>query len=428
MKIKINHISKTEGHLDFLGQLLNGDVKQAKIITTEGVRLIEGILNGRNYQDVPIITARICGICPIVHSLTAIKAIEVAFGVKPSSQTIKLRKVMELAQIIHSHVLHLYFLSIPDFYGIADDLNFIKMKPRQTQATITSRNFSAKLLNTIGGRVIHPIATEVGGFKVLPSKKQLEDILADFPEAMKAAINLALFTSKIPFPKFFRTTTFLSLKTKKEYAIYEGNFISSNGLNIKPQKYSKAISEIQLPYQAAKRAHFKGKSFMVGALARLNNNHSQLSNTAKKIVKDLKLKFPIHNTFLNILAQAIEVVHATEVISKILKDLIKTLKPERSLGRKLDLIAGANPQGKTTYGAAAMEAPRGTLFHAYQIDRDGNIIKAEIITPTVMFLSNLEEDLKVYLPDLKKLSKGQREQKIKTLIRAYDPCIACATH
>ncbi|MFA6537689.1 MAG: nickel-dependent hydrogenase large subunit, partial [Patescibacteria group bacterium] len=168
MKIKIDHLAKMEGHLDFIGDILQGDVAEAKIKTTEGVRLIESILVGRHFSDVPIITARICGICPVVHSLNTIKTIENAFGLKVSEQTIKLRQLMELSQIIHSHALHLYFLSMPDFYGVRDDVDFIKKHPTQAQAAIVSREFALKILEIVAGRAIHPIACEVGGFKVLP--------------------------------------------------------------------------------------------------------------------------------------------------------------------------------------------------------------------------------------------------------------------
>ncbi len=136
-----------EGHLDFIGDILRGDVATAKIKTTEGVRLIESIIVGRHYSDVPIITARICGVCPVVHSLNTIKCIEDAFEVKPSEQTVKLRKLMELCQFIHSHALHMYFLSMPDFYGVKDDVDFIKKHPTEAQAALKSREFALKILD-----------------------------------------------------------------------------------------------------------------------------------------------------------------------------------------------------------------------------------------------------------------------------------------
>jgi len=428
MKIVINHLSKMEGHADFIGDILHGDVAQAKIKTTEGVRLIESILVGRKFYDVPIITARICGICPVVHSLNTIKCLENAFAIKPSDQTVKLRQLMELSQLIHSHALHLYFLSMPDFYGVKDDLEFIKKNPTQAQSAIKSRAFALKILEVIGGRAIHPIACEVGGFKVLPKKARLEDLLDLWEEAMEAALDLMVFAVGLPIPEFFRPQEFACLYDKKDYAIYDGDIKFLSGKIFTPQHYGKIIDEYQLLDSGAKRANYKGKSFMVGALARLNINHDKLSPEAKKIVKDLEFSFPINNTFYNVIAQALELVHATETAGILLKDLIKNIKPEESLGKRLNLIGNANPKGKVTSGYSVMEAPRGILYDMLRLDENGIVLKADIITPTVQFLNNIEQDLLVFMPGLEKMNSDAREQKIKTLIRAYDPCISCATH
>jgi len=429
MKIKINHIEKMEGHMDFEGALLKGDVAQAKILTTEGIRLMEGILVGRNYMQAPIITSRICGICPVVHALTAINAIEDALSIKPSVQTVKLRKIMEYAQVIHSHTLHLYFLSMPDFFGIDNDLEFLKKHPKAGTAALSIRNWSTGLLKAITTRIIHPIASEIGGFKTLPKKKKLEEIYFDWEKAMLDAMELVLFAASIKYPALWRSTEFISLDDTKEYAIYQGNIKTYTGDKITIKNICQAIEEHQLPGLAAKRAKYQGRAFMVGALARLNNNNEKLAPQAKQAVSDLKLSFPLYNSFFNVLAQAIEVLHCVEEIGNLLEEIIKSgIKEEKSLSKKLSLIAFGNPKNKTTFGSAVMEAPRGILYHSYEIDRNGNIVSNQIITPTVMFLSNIEEDLKMLLPKVKNLTAKERELKIKTLIRAYDPCISCATH
>ena len=125
----------------------------------------------------------------------------------------------------------------------------------------------------------------------------------------------------------------------------------------------------------------------------------------------MKLEFPLNNTFLNVLAQAIEVVHATEIAGDLLKDLVESIEPEVSKGKKLKLIASGNPKNKTTIGYSVMEAPRGILYDMLEIDQNGIIIKADIITPTVQYLNNIEEDLKIYLPNLRKLSKNLKLQR-----------------
>jgi len=429
MKIKINHIAKMEGHMDFEGALMTGNVARAKLITAEGIRLIEGILVGRNYTQAPIITSRICGICPVVHALTSIKAVEDALQIKVSEQTTVLRKIMELAQILHSHALHLYFLSMPDFFGVENDLEFLKQFPKAGRSAVSIREWATNVLDIIAGRVVHPITVEVGGFKILPKEKSLQQIYFGWEKAMADAMELVLFAASISYPQFERKTEFLSLTSKNEYAIFNGDIVAYPHKKFSIKKINDFISEYQLQGLSAKRAKFNNKSFMVGALARLHNNHEQLSIQAKKAVADLRLRFPVYNTFYNVLAQAIEVLHCTEEMGRLIEKLLqKGIKEETSDAKKLKLIAYGNPKNRTTTGSAAVEAPRGILYHNYEIDRDGNIISCRIITPTVMFLTNIEEDLKILIAKSGKMLPAERQLKIKTLIRAYDPCISCATH
>lgn len=431
MKIKIKHLARIEGHAGFVGHLLNGDIKQAKIEITEGVRLIEGILNGRHFSEAPIITARICGICPVIHNLTSIKAIENALGIKVRPEVILLRKLMLAAQIIHSHTLHLFFLSLPDFLNYSlgpnrtegSDLSQIKKYPRQAQAALAIREFGNKIIEIIGGRTIHPITTEVGGFKNYPTKLELERLLKNSTEILLQAIALAYFFKKLKYPDFNRPTNFVSLYNPKEYAFYEGKIkIQNQELKSQnPELFYKRIQELQ--EGIVKKTKYDQHIYMVGALARINNNGKQLNRRAKKIFTNITntTNF-INNTFYNILAQAIEVVHFVEESQKLLKILIKMYKKNL-----VSPMHEAKPRA-SGIGLAACEAPRGTLYHYYEIDKNGLIKKCNIITPTAQFLNNIEEDLKVWLPRIKRLSKKERDRKIKMLIRAYDPCITCATH
>lgn len=432
MRIQVNHIGKMEGHTDFLGEIIKGDVKSAKMITTEGARLIEGILVGRNFSEAPIITSRICGICPVVHKVSSIKAIERAFAITPSEQTLKLRRLMLMAQIIHSHAMHLFFLSLPDFFDLENDLDFISKYKKETNCAMNLRSWGLKIVEVVGGRAVHPIACEVGGFKVLPTRAELNNLLVQYEEAVKNSLALINMTLKVKLPKFSRPTTFVSLKKDGEYALYEGDLfiLKSDGSSrlVPDQKFTKNIKEIEVPYRAAKSATLDGEAFMVGALARLNINSEFLHPLAKGIFKKLNWKLPEYNTFKNVVAQAIEILHCVEEAKILLDDLSKNLRAEDSKIKNLGLIASANPTGNDSYGADAVEAPRGTLYHSYKINKSGIITDCQIITPTVSFLKNLEEDIALYLPNLMKLSKKKRSLKIRSLIRAYDPCISCATH
>ncbi|MFA5188055.1 MAG: Ni/Fe hydrogenase subunit alpha [Patescibacteria group bacterium] len=416
--IKINHIAKMEGHTGFVASILEGDVIKAKLETLEGARLIEGILLGRDYFEVPMITARICGICPIVHFLSATHAIEHAFGIKVSSQTIALRKVMELLQIIHSHSLHMFFLSLPDFFGIENDLNFIKKYPKETQATLRVRQFAISMVELIGGRIVHPLTIEVGGFKKLPSIQEVNKLLKNYNSLLADAIFIAEFARKIKYPKFSRETEFIALDNKKEYEILWGDIITSKGKKYTVKEFQHKIKEFHQPFENVKRVSLDKEPYFTGALARINLNHDKLNPQAKKLWLEAKQKMPCYNTFYNVYAQAVEIVHCLEEINKIFKQLGKI--DQKNIKVKVKPKAGV--------GYGAVEAPRGILLDYYKFDKNGKVLEANVITPTAQFLANLEADLKAYLPNVYKLPVHERRIKIRALIRAYDPCISCATH
>lgn len=416
--IKINHIAKMEGHTGFVASILAGEVKKAKLETLEGARLIEGILLGRDYFEVPMITGRICGICPIVHFLSATQAIENAFGVKVSEQTTILRKILELAQIIHSHALHLFFLSLPDFFDIENDLNFIKKFKKETKATLRVRQFALDLVELIGGRIVHPLTIEVGGFKKLPATEEINKLLKNYSAFLQDAIFIAEFATKIKVPKFSRPTQFIALFDKKEYEVLEGDVIASSNKKYKVKDFYKLIEEFHQPFEKVKRVNLGDKPYFTGALARLNLNFDQLNPQAKKIWKNTGIVLPCYNIFYNVIAQAVEIVHCLEEIKKLLGQLGKI--DQKNIKVKVKPRAGE--------GYSAVEAPRGILFDYYKLDKNGKILDANIITPTAQFLANLEADLKAYLPNVYNLPLKQRRSKIRTLVRAYDPCISCATH
>jgi coenzyme F420-reducing hydrogenase alpha subunit len=427
MRIRIKHLARIEGHAGFIGHLLNGDVKRAKIEVSEGARLIEGILVGRHFSEAPIITARICGICPVIHNITSIKAIEDAFGIKVKPEIELLRKLMLVAQWIHSHTLHLFFLSLPDFLNYSSDLSHLKKYSRQTQWALNIREFGNKVIEVVGGRAIHPIATEVGGFKKYPAKSELETLYRQSAKVLSEAVKLANFFKKLKYPEFKRPTTFVSLHNTRDYAIYDGKIKVNPPTPSLEQHSASSIRDPEMFFRLLRESHEKGEVvkkvkygqqvYMVGALARVNNNVVWLNKEAKKVLRGHTNM--ACNTFYNVLAQAVEVVHGVEECQKLLRALMR-MRFDADKNTKIKIRAGV--------GLATCEAPRGTLYHYYEIDKNGLIKKCNIIPPTAQFLNNIEEDLKIWLPQIKKLSAKERENKIKMLIRAYDPCITCATH
>jgi len=420
MKIRIDHIAKMEGHAGFMMSVLQGDVKSAKIEVQEGIRLIEGLLIGRHYKDVPIIAQRICGICPVVHNLTSIKAIENALGIKETFETEELRKLLEWGQIIHSHSLHLFFLSLADFLDIENDLVLVDKYPDEVKKAIMLREFGMALVKIIGGRVVHPLTNEVGGFKKVPTLEEIKKLISGAQEVLPVALELGEFFKKLKLPHFSRPTEYVCLSKRGEYAVYDGNLVSNKGLNIPVEKFEQNFHELHRPKEIIKRVESDLKtSYMVGAIARVNIHRDRLRNNAEHYLGSLGYNFPDYNPFHNILYQMVEVIHAIEETSRILKnlahhDLSKALTKEYAV--------------KAGMGTAAVEAPRGTLFYHLDIDEKGYVKNANIITPTAQSLANMEADVKDYLPRVLDLPAHEREKKLRALIRAYDPCISCAVH
>jgi len=253
MQIKIDHIAKTEGHFGFMASVLKGDVKSAKIEVQEGIRLIEGILIGRHYRDMPVVAQRICGICPVVHNLTAIKAIEAALGLKVSEEAVKLRKLLELGQIIHSHSLHLFFLSLADFLDIENDLKLAEEYPEETKKAIKMREFGMEIVKIIGGRVVHPLTNETGGFKKVPTLEEIHKLIALAEKALPIAMGVGEFFKGVKFPEFERASEYVCLDKNGEYAIYDGDLVSNKGLNIPVADFEKNFHELNRPREVIKR-------------------------------------------------------------------------------------------------------------------------------------------------------------------------------
>lgn len=420
MNIKINHIAKIEGHTGFMASVLQGDVKSAKFEVQEGVRLIEGILVGRTYKDMPVIAQRICGICPVVHNLTAIKSIENAMGVEVTGETVKLRRVMEHAQFIHSHALHLFFLSLADFLDIENDLDLVGEYPEQAKKAVRIREYGMEIIKVIGGRVVHPLTNEVGGFKKVPTVEEIGNLIAQGEEILPVALELGEFFKTIKLPEFVRETEYVSLGRDGEYAIYDGDVISNKGLHVAVDEFENNFHEFQRPKEIIKRVMTDGEtSYMVGSIARVNNQGDKLSPKARKFRESLGFSLPDFNPFHNVLYQMTEVIHSIEESAELMRQLSRA-DLGNAVTKKYEVRAGS--------AAAAVEAPRGTLYYWVDIDDKGYVKSANIITPTAQFLTHLEDDIAAFIPGILDVDEHTREKKMRAFIRAYDPCISCAVH
>ena len=411
-------VPKIEGHATFYAHLKSGHIDKARIIGLDGDRFVEKILFGRKYFEAPIITSRICGICPVIHNITSAKAVESALKIEVTSQTKTLRKLMLCGQMIQSHSLHLYLLVLPDFVGMSSSFELQKNHPKLFNNAVILKKYADSIIETIGGRAVHPVSNVVGGFKKFPSIDNLKKLKDQFEQVKDIALDTIKLFLSFEYPDIKRDIIYSALSNQKDYAFYDGNISSTTGKNFKPSNYKKYIYEEIVPYNRAKFATLRGQEIMVGAMARININGKYIAQEFKNLNLDLNLTSNFDNPFNNIIAQALENYYFIILSHTIINKLIDGgIKEEKIIEPKT-----------FSEGVGACEAPRGTLFHYYKIAKDGTIEKCDIITPTVQNLPALELDMKKMGPVLESKKPAEREALIEMLIRAYDPCITCATH
>lgn len=413
-----NYIAKIEGHGEIDLDLENNT---ARLVVHEGERLFEGMIVQRRHDETYWITPRICGVCPIAHNLACLAAVENAFGVELSPSSIALRRILLAAQNIQSHVLHLYFLALPEYLGADSGIEISKKHPVHFNTAVALRAFSDTVAQTIGGRAVHPITPTTGGFHKYPTLEELKMLKKETTQANKLAEHTFNLAAGINYPDLRRDTEYLTtIADNNDYPMYPTTrIISTKGLNQPTQSYTETIKEKVKSYSTAKFGEHNDKGFMVGALARLKNAHDRLLEPAQKMYEKVKDRLAQPNPFLNNLAQAIEVSHFVAEIDKQLDFLIK-----EGIDEKL-----ADFEVKESRAVGTAEVPRGTLYYELSFDKDGRVTYSNIITPTVQNLTNIEEDANEILRTIAK-DKSVEEKKnlIEALIRAYDPCLSCSVH
>lgn len=417
--IKLEHITKIEGHANLTLSVEGNCVKKCELGSVEGSRYFEGILKGRSCLDAPELTSRICGICSCIHTVCSIKAVENALGIKPSEQTRLLRELIVLGERIRSHATHLYFLALPDYLGYNSALELAQKHKKDVERALLLTKAGNELITLIGGREMHPVSAQVGRMLKLPSQNTIDQLRKKLLELLPEGIAAAQLFSKLKIPDFSNETEYFSLSDGKEYPLLDGDLVSQSH-KFKRADYEKYLSEFHEPYSTANFVVKKDKKYMVGSLSRLNNSYRLLSKNARKLVSDAKLKFPVKNPFMNNFAQAVELVHSIERSLDICRALKIVDEPPVEL------------KFRKARGIAVVEAPRGLLFHDYEINEKGRLTKINIITPTCQNLLNIQEDISAYLEFMLKQKPKPDEKKIvseiEKLIRAYDPCFSCSSH
>lgn len=428
LNINVEYLTRVEGHGNIVVNVKEGRLEICHLNIVEAPRFFEGILRGRSIFEAAHITSRICGICACGHTLASIQAAEDALGFVPSEQTIKLRKLLLYMEILDSHILHIYLLVAPDLLGVKSFVPLIDTHNKVVRRALRLKKTCNDICEILVGRHVHPISAIVGGFTKLPKERDLNnmlDMLKGMQPDMEATVELI---SSLKFPEFERDTEYVALiNDTEEYPLFMGDIGSTDGIRMNKRDYRKITNEFIVPHSSAKHTKFSRESYAVGSLARFNLNSNKLHPKAMKVAEAIGLRPKCINPYLNTAAQLIECVHFIE-------DAISEIEgfKDKGIDYSGQLVVGLNEQSRIPVragnGVGAVEVPRGTLYHNYEIDDKGIILNANCIIPTNQNLNNIEHDMHKLVPEILHKTEEEITLGLEMLVRAYDPCISCSTH
>jgi sulfhydrogenase subunit alpha len=423
--ITVDHLARVEGH-GGIKVFLDGDkVSSVEFDVFEGIRLLEGLVRGRSADDVTGIVSRICAICSHGHSITSLHALENALGVVVTPQTRKLRDLAYHGANIESHALHVFVLALPDFLGHPSVISLAGTNPEAVKLALRLKKLGNTIQEVIGGRAVHPMNYVIGGFGKVPSvedflglRRQLTEGLADCARALD-------LLKQIEVPDFVHESIRCAALVPEDDAFFFGNSVQltdgRNSVRIPVREYRTLTNEYCVPHSHAKRSACDNRSYMVGSLARLTINGDQIDGMAREAWEQARFSVPSTNIVMNNLAQAVEMIFSVERALKLVNELLDSgVTPEAPVHYKLSACRGA----------AATEVPRGILFYSYELDSDGRIVEADIITPTAQNLNHAEDQMKAAVQQGAKAGASEEtlRQRLEIVARAYDPCISCSVH
>jgi len=424
LSINVHHVTRIEGHANIVVNATDGKIEKLQWQIPEAPRFFEVMVRGRNYEDIQTIVSRICGICSISHSLAAIKAVEKALGLEVSEQVDKVRILMHYAEQFQSHILHIGYLAVPDFFGVSSVIPLVAGAGDVVKTIIRLHRLGNEWSELIGGRTTHPITLRPGGLTKIPTEQQFRQLQQQLKKSMadlKTVLNAVLSVAG-NIPDFERETEYVSLRqdTPPTYTFYHGDIASTDydGV-VAVDDWKTVANEYVTDQSTAKWAKWHRDCYAVGALARFNNNADLLSPLAKDFAKSLGLKKGCHNPFMNTIVQLVECAHLVETAVELIDGLLVD-------GLKQEKVIKVKPKAGRASGC--VEAPRGILFHEYEFDSKGNCVAADICIPTNQNHANIQKDFESLVPQIIDHGEDAVRQKLEMLVRAYDPCVSCSAH
>ncbi|OOY35155.1 Ni/Fe hydrogenase subunit alpha [Solemya velum gill symbiont] len=447
-RVVVEPVTRIEGH-GKVTLLLDDDnhVKQARLHITE-FRGFEKFIQGRPYWELPVVVQRLCGICPVSHHLAASKAIDMLSGVSQVTPTAdKIRRLAHYGQVMQSHALHFFYLSSPDLLFGHDDaiehrniVGVIEDEPEIARQGILLRKFGQEVIRLTMGKRIHGACAVPGGVNKSLSIEERDYLLGDMDEVLTAAQSSVKLIKKLYYQAFDYHQSFAALKTNSvsltrpngALELYDGGLRAHDSTgntifdHVDYRNYGNYLQEEVKSWSYMKFPFISslGKDngwYQVGPLARINNCDlisTPLAEAQRQEFLKLGAGQPAHATLAYHWARLIELLHCVEVLNELLHD-------SDILGS--DLVVKGEMQQE---GIGVIEAPRGTLLHHYRINQEGLVEKAKLMVPTTNNNQAMNESIRQvainYLGG-RELTEPLLNQ-VEVAIRAYDPCLSCATH
>src|SRR5512140_817649 len=308
--IEVPALARVEGEGGLFIGIKDGKAVEIRLDIYEPPRFFEGFLVDRYLQEVPDITARICGICPVAYQMSSVRALEAALGIEVTPEVYALRRLMYCGEFIESHALHIYLLQAPDLLGVPSALDLAAIAPDVVKNALRMKKVGNELLKAIGGRSVHPVNACVGGFYRWPDAGPIKATLPELEWALEAAKETVKWSLTLAYPKLEIDYEFVAIHDNGEYGVMKGDVWSSKGSKLSVADYETRYMEEHVKRSNALHGHTKeGGNYLVGPLARLNLNHDQLLPEAKKALKESKIKLPLTNPYKGLIARAVELVH-----------------------------------------------------------------------------------------------------------------------
>jgi sulfhydrogenase subunit alpha len=414
--LRVAGLARVEGEGALHVRTLGGEVDQVELNIYEPPRFFEAFLRGRSFREPPDITARICGICPVAYQMSACLAIEDACGVTVPDGIRALRRLLYCGEWISSHALHIYLLHAPDFLGFPDGIAMAGADRALVERGLALKKAGNAIMDLVGGRAIHPVNVRIGGFYRAPAADELRPLARTLRQALYDALATVEWVAGFEFPDLDVPHDLLALRDDDGYPLDRGTPHVSSGLSFPVAEFGDHVVEHQVPHSTALHARLDGRLFLVGPLARYSLNSDRLSWCAREAAASVGLGPECRNPFRSIVVRAVEVVYAVEEALRIIESYERPEVP----------YVEVPPRAGVGHGVT--EAPRGLLYHRYELEPDGRIVSADIVPPTSQNQSAIEADVTQVVRSHQHLDDHALQSLCEQTIRNYDPCISCSAH